>query len=237
MHEDNVFVTLTYDDAHLPHHGVLDKSDFQKFMKRLRRFFSARRISFFHCGEYGEENGRPHFHAILFNVGFDDRVRHSVNGRGEQLYESATLSRLWPFGMAVFGDVTFESAAYCARYCVKKVTGDSALSHYQRIDLVTGEVYQLPPEYATMSLKPGIGLRWFERYEDEIEDGDSVVMRGVEMLPPRYYDKKRNKSVFKRVKRKRLFGMYRKKDNLTPARLSVQERVKRAQLGFLKRSL
>lgn len=126
LYESNLFLTLTYSDEHLPHRGVLVKRHFQLFMKRLRKHFANRLIRFYHCGEYGSLTQRPHYHAILFNVDFPDRVLHSKNGRGESLYESATLAKLWPYGQATYGEVTFESAAYCARYCVKKVTGQLA---------------------------------------------------------------------------------------------------------------
>lgn len=241
MHEDNVFVTLTYDDEHLPYRGCLQKQDFQKFMKRLRKKFRGR-ISFYHCGEYGDENWRPHYHAILFGVDFADRVFYSENGRGEKLYTSETLSGLWGRGLAVFGDVTFESAAYCARYCVKKVTGDAAVLHYQRVDAVSGERYQLPPEYATMSLKTsdgvgGIGFRWLQKFGKEVEDDDSVVMRGREMLPPRYYDKKRDKMAMKQVRKLRIRGAYSQPGELSEARRVVKEKVKLAQVQFLRRKV
>lgn len=241
MHEDNVFVTLTYDDEHLPYRGCLQKQDFQKFMKRLRKKFRGR-ISFYHCGEYGDENWRPHYHAILFGVDFADRVFYSENGRGEKLYTSETLSGLWGRGLAVFGDVTFESAAYCARYCVKKVTGDAAVLHYQRVDAVSGERYQLPPEYATMSLKTsdgvgGIGFRWLQKFGKEVEDDDSVVMRGREMLPPRYYDKKRDKIAMKQVRKLRIRGAYSQPGELSEARRVVKEKVKLAQVQFLRRKV
>lgn len=243
MHESNSFVTLTYDDEHLPYRGVLCKSDHQKFMKRLRKFYGSERISYFHAGEYGEENWRPHYHDILFGVDFPDRMYWQDNGRGERLYTSPTLSRLWGLGLCVFGEVTFDSAAYCARYCVKKVNGDDAEWYYKRFDPITGEFYQIPPEYATMSLKTladgtgGIGAGWLAKFGAGVDASDSVVMRGREMLPPRYYDKKRDADTVAAAKRKRMFGMYRNRENCTPARLAIRERVKKAQMQFLGRKL
>lgn len=252
LHDSNVFLTLTYADEHLPYRGTLVKRDFQLFMKRLRRFFSAQRLSFYMCGEYGETNPitqvvdgglyRPHFHAIVFNCDFADRVLDSHNGRGDALYRSAILDRLWSFGRAVIGDVTFESAAYCARYCCKKVTGRGSADHYRRVDVDTGEIYYLEPEYAHMSLKTcdgkgGIGYGWYEKFGQEIDDHDSVVMRGVEMSVPRYYDKLRSKLRMKLVKSKRLRDAYKRPEELSEARRLVKEKVKLAQCNFLGRKL
>lgn len=239
MHDDNSFVTLTYAEDKLPPRGCLVVRDFQLFMKRLRKAYAPERISFFHCGEYGDENGRPHYHAILFGVSFPDAVLYSRNGRGESLYSSAFLSELWPHGLGLVGAVTFESAAYVARYCVKKITGQQALHYYQRVDAETGEIFHLPPEYATMSLRPGIGKAWFARYGAELEDNDSVVMRGHEMSVPRYYDKLRSSGVLKLAKRKRMGDLYKVacKGELREARVRVKELVKLSQVNFLGRKL
>lgn len=237
LHLDNSYLTLTYDDAHLPYHGVLQVRDFQLFMKRVRRAFSTRRIGVFYCGEYGEKDWRPHFHACLFGLDFPDRVVCGTNERGDNLYSSAVLSEFWDAGFAVIGDVTFESAGYVARYCLKKITGDKAEAWYRRFDPGTGEIYSLPPEFAHMSLRPGIGKRWFEKFGSELEDDDTVVSRGVEVSVPRYYDKLRDKSRMVAVKKQRVFGAYDRRKDLTPDRLKVREKVKLAQVNFLKRKL
>lgn len=178
MYDRNCFVTLTYDDEHLPKDGSLNKRDFQLFMKRLRKRYGAG-IRYYQCGEYGELLGRPHHHAILFNFDFDDKVLWSVRD-GVRLYRSASLEELWPHGYSTIGDVTFESAAYVARYCTKKITGKLAHEHYK------GKL----PEYATMSRRPGIGRAWLERYKDDVYSHDYVVVRnGLKLRPPRYYDK------------------------------------------------
>lgn len=196
LHERNSFLTLTYDDAHVPSDGSLRVRDFQLFMKRLRRGSSAP-LRFFHCGEYGDENLRPHYHAILFGEDFSaDRILHKKTASGDRLYESRRLSEVWENGFALVGDVTFESAAYVARYCLKKVTGDRAEAHYQ------GRA----PEYVTMSRRPGIGAGWFEKWKGEVFPSDSVVMRGRAMLPPPFYEKlleKVDADLFARVKRER----------------------------------
>lgn len=183
-HEASCFLTLTYDDAHLPYRGTLVYRHFQDFMRRARRELGP--LRFYMCGEYGDQLSRPHYHACLFGSAFySDRVQFS-----EDLYVSPTLSRLWPKGFSSIGDLTFESAAYVARYVTKKITGPAAADHYSRVDAVTGEIYQLQPEFSHMSLKPGIGATWFYRYGGhEVGRLNRCVMNGVEQSPPRYYRK------------------------------------------------
>lgn len=185
MHEHSVFVTLTYNDNNLPYPPSLNYRHFQLFLKRLRKTRAG--IRFFMCGEYGDELARPHYHALLFNCFFDDRQFLTTRPIGT-LYRSPTLERLWPFGFSSVGDVTFESAAYVARYCVKKVTGPAAEQHYTRFDPYTGEIYKIEPEFCRMSLRRGIAFNWYQRYSTDVFDHDNVVIRGKTMKPPRYYD-------------------------------------------------
>ncbi len=186
LHEENSFITLTYDDDRLPRCGSLDKTAFAKFMKRLRRRYDEQRIRFYHCGEYGDRFGRPHYHALLFGFDFADKYPWSVRC-GLPVFRSDSLESLWPMGQSEVGSVTFESAAYVARYCVKKVTGEQADEHYS-VTLETGEVVHVQPEYATMSRRPGIGKEWYEEFQCEVYPSDGVVIRGKLMKPPRFYD-------------------------------------------------
>jgi hypothetical protein len=180
------FVTLTYDNDHLPLAGTLVKRDFQLFMKRLR-FSRSHAIRFYACGEYGETTRRPHYHAILFNCGFPDALVHSKNNRGELLYTSADLGALWDNGQHLIGDVTFASAAYVARYCVKKVSGEKADEHYSVFD-ADGVIHERLPEFALMSRRPGIGSGYYSRFGQEVRDHDTVVVDSKEVAPPRFYD-------------------------------------------------
>ena len=189
MHENNCFITLTFSPEELAKRNnpqSLDVAEFQRFMKRLRKKY-GKGVRFFHCGEYGEQNKRPHYHALLFGVDFSDRVLWSQRN-GVKLYVSDNLSKLWPYGFSTIGDVTFESAAYCARYVMKKIRGEAAEDHYMFTDMVTGEVSQVQPEYATMSRKPGIGKPWFDKYKEDVFPNDYCVVRGHEVKPPRYYE-------------------------------------------------
>jgi hypothetical protein len=226
----NSYVTLTYNDESLPPGQSLCLRDVQLFLKRLRKAREPARIRFFLGGEYGEINGRPHYHALLFNVGFPDRLYFGDNKRGERLYVSAELASLWSsggreLGHCTIGEVSFDSAVYCAKYALKKVTGEIASEHYEFID-IDGVVYDRRPEFAVMSRRPGIGAGYYERYGSEVRAHDSVVISGMEVRPPRFYDDKSKviaPDLFDRFKRKRKrLAVLNKSDN-TSERLRVKE--------------
>lgn len=201
LHRDNCFLTLTYRDngarSALGHEVSLHYSDFQAFMKRLRARYPKDKILFFACGEYGETNPltkvkdggiyRAHFHALLFGFNFPDRVPCRMLGRAD-LHKSKILDDLWRHGDCKIGEVTFESAAYVARYAMKKVTGDLAKAHYTLV-LPDGEIIDRTPEMLVMSKRPAIGRAWFEKFGAHVYHNDKVIARGMEMQPPRYYDK------------------------------------------------
>jgi len=188
LHQENAFITLTYDDDHLPEDRSVNKKHFQRFMKDLRQKYPTTRIRFFHCGEYGEQHHRPHYHALIFGFNWADRRIWSTR-RGNDTYTSKELQNLWKKGFATIGDVTWQSAAYTARYIVKKINGEMADDHYLRIDKSTGEAWKVQPEYTTMSRRPGIGSEWLERFWRDVYPRDSVIINGRQYKPPRYYDK------------------------------------------------
>jgi hypothetical protein len=157
--------------------------EFQRFMKRLRKRVGSD-VRVFYCGEYGAKFGRPHYHAILFNHDFKDKVAWKKSN-DQILYRSALLEKCWRFGYSSVGTATFESAAYCARYILKKMTGPGATC-YEFLDEVTGECYSLTPPFARMS--KGIGKGWYEKYRGDAYPHDAVWLRGTWMRPPKYYD-------------------------------------------------
>lgn len=164
---------------------TLRKSDLQKFLKRLRKKFPDVKIRFFGCGEYGTESLRPHYHLILFGVDFhEDRVLYKKNFRGENLYNSPTLSALWPFGYAVIADVTWNSCAYVSRYCLKKRSNDLT-------DLY--DSFDLAPEFVNMSRKPGIARQYYEDHKIDIYKNEEIFLSDVngvkKIYPPKYFDK------------------------------------------------
>ena len=247
LHPENCFVTLTYDDEHMPRlfsggPGTLRKKDFQDFMKRLRWRFPGRKIRYYHCGEYGEQLDRPHYHACLFNLsfGFDQTLFHVR--KEHQLFVSKTLDDLWPHGFASVGELTFESAAYVARYCVKKVTGEKAHNHYLRADEY-GVAYWLEPEYSTMSRRPGIGRDWYEKYKADVFPADKAPVpfsKNQFVKVPRYYDelhKVGNPGEHEAVKERRAAFKESNPGEFAPDRLRQKYEVKRAQLSRCKRVL
>lgn len=184
------------------------------------------------CGEYGDQSGRPHYHAIVFGLDFADKRKI-----GKDLFESRDLSRIWSFGIASIGEVTFESAAYVARYSLKKITGDAAEAHYSRVDLETGEVYQITPEFAHMSLKPGIGAGWLRKYVDNTYPRDYVIVRGKKSKPPRYYDKlleELDPDKYDVVVSARAVDSYKQRWNQTDYRLNIRYVVAKARMGQQK---
>ena len=241
LHRDNCFITLTYRDDDRA--VSLDYSDFSGFMKRLRARFPKDKFGFFCCGEYGETNPktnvvdggkyRAHFHAILFGFNFPDRVPCRMLGRAD-LEKSKLLDEVWRHGDCKIGKVTFESASYVARYAMKKVTGDLAKSVYT-IVTEDGEMIERTPEMLVMSKRPAIGKKWFERFGKQVYYRDKVIARGVEMQPPRYYDKLLPEVVRGMVQEDRaVAGALRAADH-TDARNNVRDVVVKAGLKQFER--
>lgn len=222
----------------LPPGGTLVLRDWQLFMKRLRKKFGAN-IRFFACGEYGEKLGRPHYHACLFNFDFPDKYIWKVNHNKNILYRSPSLEELWPYGYSSIGDVTFQSAAYVARYVMKKRTGDQAKEHYQHID-DDGVITDRKPEYTVMSRKPGIGLPWLQKFHSDVYPHDRVILNGVKFRPPRFYDTKHEvlfESDYQQLKQRRKKQAAKHADNNTPERLRVRETIQQARAARLKREV
>lgn len=235
MHAANCFITLTYDAEHLPPDGGLRVRDWQLFAKRLRKAIGPFR--FFHCGEYGEETGRPHLHACIFGWDFaSDRVLLRRSGEFS-LYHSPVLSGVWAMGHCSVGELTYESAAYVARYVMKKLTGPQGEAAYSRTCPRTGRRFAVAAPYVTMSRRPGVGSTWFEKFGAEVYPADEVVHKGRRFRPPRFYDSKLSEEVLDGLKAKRLRAAFLRKDELSEDRLEVREVCAVARLSSLRRSL
>lgn len=242
MHEaacwkHNAYITLTYSPEHLPPYGSLQLRDFQLFMKRLRKRF-GRNIRFFHCGEYGAKLGRPHYHACIFNFDFEDKY-YFTTINGFDLYRSQALEELWPFGFSTIGEVNFRSAAYVARYILKKVNGDAADHHYSFVD-ADGQIRIKAAEYVTMSRRPGIASWWLEQYFDDVYPSDGVVVHGKKCKPPRFYDNQLaevDPYMFDDVKFERFQRAQKNLDSNTQERLNVRHEVMLERLKLLPRPL
>lgn len=192
MHEQQMhgrwkssFVTLTYSDEHVPVSYSLDRRALQLFHKRVYR--RKGKLRYFGVGENGDKFERPHYHTLLFGPEWTDLKRYRKSERGEWLYTSEEVASLWPFGFHEIGEVTFESAAYCARYCMKKRTGEKADEHYWRVSPMDGRLYRRASEFALMSLKPGIGATWAKRFASDCFPSDFLVVDGRKFPVPEYY--------------------------------------------------
>jgi hypothetical protein len=253
LHDENCFITLTYNAENIPPDGGLRKKHFVDFMKRLRKHIHPRKIKFYMCGEYGDKNNRPHYHALIFGYNFPDWVLlPHKSPAGHDLYTSPILEKIWGKGFVQVGDVSYESAAYTARYIMKKQTGpkmeeidpETGLKPYERVNSFTGEVHEVLPEYNAMSRggRDGNGLAadWFDQFaRTDCYPKDFVHVNGIKRSMPRYYDerlKKVNPDLHDDIKAHRAHKGYESPDN-TPERLVTREKIASAKSQSLKRSL
>ncbi len=237
LHKQNCFITLTYDDENLPHSGTLCKKDFQQFIKNLRQKIAPMRFRFFHAGEYGTENNRPHYHALLFNLDFKDRKLYKIDNK-VKIYTSKFLDSIWKKGFTTVGDLTMASCAYVARYVIKKHS--RAEDYYYKIDEERGEIQRIEQEYCTMSNRPGIGHKFFQKYKKEIYPDDFIVIKGTRHKVPKYYDyqlEKTNKKIYNSIKIKRKYQASKNAENNTQQRLAVREKIKNSKNALLKRKI
>lgn len=199
LHEENIFLRLSYDNEHIPPNQSLDKRHCQLFMKALRNRVD-KKLRFYLCGEYGEKNNRPHYHVILFGYRPKDAQYLSIPFRKHNLYRSEEIERSWKKGQIAFGEVTFESAQYVSKYCHKLITGELSNEHYgDRI-----------PEFALMSRNPGIGKNWYVKHHKDLFPRDECKFRRggkiIDMSVPKYYTnlyEQENPDDYARIKRER----------------------------------
>lgn len=230
MHKDNCFVTLTYADPCLiwgHKRPLLHPRDLEKFWKRLRKETNVE-LSYFACGEYGSRTHRPHYHACIFGYDFPDKKLSHTSG-ANRLYTSDMLDHIWGFGNCIIGDVTFDSAAYVARYIIDKKLGKTA--NYYEDEGIT-------PEFVRMSRNPGIGKRWIEKFHRDIYPDDSVPLKNTRITsrPPRYYDnylESINPSLLTQLKATR--HKYSKKTPTDYYHLDARAKTVQSKLSVLKR--
>jgi hypothetical protein len=196
---------------------------------------------YYAAGEYGEQLSRPHYHLLLFGYWPEDTVPLKKQ-KGYQYYWSQRLHKLWGKGAIDFSAVTRSNCEYVARYVMKKIVGkdQQAYDHYERI-APDGAIYYLPPEFAVMSRRPGIGTAWIEEFWEETYHSDSIVLDGREKPVPQFYDKwlaKHHPDEWEEVRQKRVEFAKQEHvwDNRTPARLQVRETVAKARNNQRTRS-
>lgn len=227
-------MTLTYNDRYVPRDGSVRVEVLQQFFKRLRKALEPAKVRYFACGEYGEANWRPHYHAAVFGHGFNDRFQQLQ--RKPALFRSELLERLWTdprsgrsFGHSSVGELTYESAAYVARYVMKKLTGPRAEEYGGR-----------KPPFVVMSLKPGVGSKWFDQYQGDVFPADEIVHDGRRHRVPRYYDRKFSElceEELEKIKAKREAEATARPEELTDARMRVREGVVEARMRAFRRKL
>lgn len=194
-HEENSFITLTYDNDHLPKDGSLDISHWQKFAKRLRK--NMGQFRFYHCGEYGDKLGRAHLHACIFGHNFHkDSLETRRSQKGHKQWVNPQLTEIWGKGLVTVSTLCPATALYTASYVIKKKTGPQGAQEY------AGR----KPPYTTMSRRPGIGKAWYDKFKDDLYPDDFCVRNGQKIRVPTYYDRlleKENPEVFEEIKKAR----------------------------------
>lgn len=183
------FLTLTYDDEHVPVsesnllHKSLRKKDVQDFIKRLRKRLPDIRLSYYCCGEYGGRTMRPHYHMVLFGFYPDDAVFYKVNKFGDVMVKSAFLDSVWKQGFITVGEVNKKTCGYVARYCTKKQVGINAVSTY--------DVFGIERPFSLSSKRPAIGRRWIDENIDKIANFERVTIPtedgSFSIKPPKYF--------------------------------------------------
>lgn len=240
MHEKKCFITLTYDNENLPNNLSLNVQDWQHFAKRVRKNLGP--LRYYHVGEYGSpdhtkacpanctsQHQRPHFHACIFGQDF----QHKFTPQQQHSSKSKLLQNLWKMGFTTIGAFNEQTAAYCARYITTKITGEQANEHYERLNKDTGEIWQVKPEYSTMSLKPGIGKTWYQKYHTDIYPSDDLVINNKHYKTPQYYDellKQQNPELYHQIIRNRKEYVHKHKENRTTERLATMETINKKKI-------
>jgi hypothetical protein len=205
------FLTLTIDNKHMVKKGFyrqengepkyyppysVYKRSLQLFFKKLRKATAIKKgrkliyqeYRYLACGEYGDKYFRPHYHAVIMGYDFPDKKYWQMSPSGELLYRSSLLEKVWPYGFSSIGEANWKTAAYIARYTLKKRKDKGA---YQRIDKETGEWTEVNPEFVIMS--KGIGKTWWQKYKTDTDKDYLIVDRDKTTRVPRYYDKLRER--------------------------------------------
>lgn len=190
-----IFATLTYDNEHVPitidpdtgeaGYFTLDKSDLQKFFKRLRKKYPDKEIRYYAAGEYGNTTFRPHYHAIIFGLcleDFTDCVYHGRNDLGQVHFSSEDFYHIWQQGFVVLASVSWKTCAYVARYVQKKALAE-------RNPFL--DKFGCETEFSVMSRRPGIGAFYMQDHPGVFEYSNIYVSgydRPISL--PKYFIKK-----------------------------------------------
>lgn len=184
------FITLTYRTP--PEGNTLNPQDTKQFIRRLR-YHLKKPFKYFLVGEYGDNFDRPHYHALIFGYDFgysnyhnptDARRSSDLNFlHNTSALNCPELSDLWGLGYTSVGELTFDSAAYCAQYAMKKINGSKAEEHYKGRH----------PEFMRTS-QNAIGKQYALQFAQEIILNNSVLANNSEQPVPNYYLKQYEKN-------------------------------------------
>lgn len=219
-YNNNAFITLTYDQDHIKYNKKIDEEtgeiskietlvpeDLTKFIKDLRRYYkyhyNHEGIRFYACGEYGSKTERPHYHIICFNLPIEDKKIFFKNINGNNVYLSESIQKIWGKGIISIGEVTWESAAYTARYVMKKMKGPGSEEYYKEKGVI--------PEFVRMSRSPGIAWDYYNDNKEKIYKNDEIILTNKKgkakvVKPSKYYDRLfdlDNPEAMKAIKEKR----------------------------------
>lgn len=166
QYSDNCMLTLTYNEDNLPGGASLVLRDLQNFLKRLRKRLSPAKIRYFACGEYGSKGNRPHYHVIIFGWKPADMYYFFTDKKGNDLYRSPLIEKVWDFGFSTVGEVNLDTAKYCAIYLQKSPSAE-----------------QKKP-FVVMSRRPGLG---FAGFNEKWLKSDKIYLQGKYISIPRYF--------------------------------------------------
>lgn len=169
-----IFLTLTYDDEHLPPNKSLVKRDVQLFLKKLRRAIHPRKVKYFCTGEYGDEKKRPHYHLIIFGLDYCSKEDREIIKQSWDLCDWDSL-RSRPFG-----DVSHASIRYVVDYLEKTILGDQANDVYDKTK--RARPFQL--------VSKGFGFEWAKKHYEELIKDTNIYVKGIPRPAPRYYTEK-----------------------------------------------
>lgn len=166
-HQNNLFLTLTYDDKNLVwgnERPTLVPKHMQNFNKDLRSYLKYHKLEdekplkLLYSGEYGDRTKRPHYHGIYCGLNIPDLKVYKTNFDGDIYYTSEILNSIWKKGFVVVGQANWQSSAYVARYVVKKRLGLYGKLYYA--------LNEICPEFHHPSIN--LGREYYETHKDDI---------------------------------------------------------------------
>jgi hypothetical protein len=177
------FVTNTFAPEYAVPESSVSREVHQLYVKRVRRRFG--KVRYVVAGEYGEQWGRPHYHYALFGLDVPDLKYSRSNERGERLYTSEVLSKLWGFGFVEVAPLDVGGARYLAGYLSRdRRAKEPGWNDYIHDD---GRVTARDPAFFLMSRRPGIGRGYVEKFGTQFAAHDFVVLDGRKYPRPQYY--------------------------------------------------